>query len=279
MKRSDFPRQFWSLSGVLVGMVLLFALAASAQAPSIEGTYQLISRKLPDGTMLSSPDIMGLCTHTKSHRNFNIVLKDATGKFYSYSVVSTYKLAYTQVAGDHARRLRFVHQPNAKGYGHAVFCAREFTGQEPFLHLVGDHLYVSATEKSCAQHLVEVAQSEECSVSAVQRTRESHIGHYGVIGGHRVHGRQGLYRIETVAEKPTPTEAEERLLIPGLRAGQYLSFFGMHVLTPAVIELLAAEVADKDGACCGTLRSAGETRGDVSSISHWKRPGGDTTSA
>ena len=153
--------------------------------------------------------------------------------------------AYTQVAGDHARRLRFIHQLNAKGYGHAVFCAREFTGQEPFLHLVGDHLYVSATEKGCAQHLVEVAQSEECSVSAVQRTRESHIGHYGVIGGHRVHGRQGLYRIETVAEKPTPTEAEERLLIPGLRSGQYLAFFGMHVLTPAVMELLASRSRTK----------------------------------
>jgi hypothetical protein len=44
MKRYYFPRQFWALSGVLVGMVLLFASAASAQAPSVEGTYQLISR-------------------------------------------------------------------------------------------------------------------------------------------------------------------------------------------------------------------------------------------
>ena len=66
MKRSYFPRQCWALSGVLVVMALLFALAASAQAPSIEGTYQLISRKLPDGTVLKPPDIMGLQTYTKS---------------------------------------------------------------------------------------------------------------------------------------------------------------------------------------------------------------------
>jgi UTP--glucose-1-phosphate uridylyltransferase len=155
--------------------------------------------------------------------------------------------AYAQVAGDHARRLHFVQQPEHRGYGHAVFCARHFTGQESFLHLVGDHLYVSATEKGCAQHLVEVAQAEQCSVSAVQRTRESQIGHYGVIGGHRMHGRPDLYKIETVVEKPTPTEAEERLLIPGLRAGHYLSFFGMHVLTPAVMDLLASEMAAADG--------------------------------
>ena len=75
---------------------MLFALSAAAQIPSIEGTYQLVSRKLPDGTVLKPPDIMGLWTHTKSHRSFNLVLKDATGKFSSRSAVSTYKLTATE---------------------------------------------------------------------------------------------------------------------------------------------------------------------------------------
>ena len=96
MKRYYFPRQCWSLSGVLVVMVLLFAIPASAQAPSIEGTYTFISRKLPDGTMLSPPDLMGLLTYTKSHINANLVRKDATGKFFSISYVSTYKLTATE---------------------------------------------------------------------------------------------------------------------------------------------------------------------------------------
>ena len=96
MKRYYFPRQCWSLSGVLVVMVLLCAIAASAQTPSIEGTYKLISRQLPDGTMLRPPEIIGLCTFTKSHRNFNFVRKDATGKFASRSMVSTYKLTATE---------------------------------------------------------------------------------------------------------------------------------------------------------------------------------------
>jgi len=77
-------------------MVLLFALSASAQAPSIEGTYQLISRKLPDGTVLKPPDTMGLWTFTKTHISFNNIRKDATGKFFSSSVVSTYKLTATE---------------------------------------------------------------------------------------------------------------------------------------------------------------------------------------
>ena len=55
-------------------------------------------------------------------------------------------------------------------------------------------------------------------------------------------GRRGIYRIETVVEKPTPTEAEQRLVVPGMRAGYYLCFFGIHALTPTVIDLLGAEI-------------------------------------
>jgi hypothetical protein len=96
MKRSYFLKPFWSLPGILVGIVLLCAIIASAQAPSIEGTYKLIARQLPDGTILRPPDIMGLWTYTKSHRNFNFVRKDAMGKFRSFSIVSTYTLTATE---------------------------------------------------------------------------------------------------------------------------------------------------------------------------------------
>ncbi|MGA2499761.1 MAG: UTP--glucose-1-phosphate uridylyltransferase, partial [Tepidisphaeraceae bacterium] len=44
--------------------------------------------------------------------------------------------------------------------------------------------------------------------------------------------------VESVLEKPAPTQAEQTLIVPGLRAGHYLCFFGMHVLTPAVMEIL-----------------------------------------
>jgi UTP--glucose-1-phosphate uridylyltransferase len=54
-----------------------------------------------------------------------------------------------------------------------------------------------------------------------------------------VAGKPGLYRVETVREKPTPTEAEQHLIVPGLRSGQYLCFYGMHVLTPAIFEILS----------------------------------------
>ena len=68
----------------------------ASSALSIEGTYRLGSRQFPDGTILKPPDLMGLWTYTKTHRNFNIVRKDATGKFSSRSSVSTYTLTATE---------------------------------------------------------------------------------------------------------------------------------------------------------------------------------------
>ena len=147
--------------------------------------------------------------------------------------------AYRAAADDQSSRIQFVEQTAPRGYGHAVQCAREFVRDKPFLLLVGDHLYVSGTEKRCAQQLVEVAAGENCSVSAVQATHESKLPYYGAVGGRLVAGRKGLYEISQVLEKPTPTEAEQKLIVPGLRAGHYLCFFGMHVLTPAVMDLLA----------------------------------------
>ena len=78
--------------------------------------------------------------------------------------------AYAAAAGGQGGRLRFVEQTSGRGYGHAVVCARECVGDSPFLLLVGDHLYVSGSQKRAAQQLVERAGAENCAVSAVQAT-------------------------------------------------------------------------------------------------------------
>jgi UTP--glucose-1-phosphate uridylyltransferase len=145
---------------------------------------------------------------------------------------------YAQAAGKLAASLRFIPQTEPRGYGHAIWCARQFTGSDPFLHMVGDHLYVSSGGSGSAERLVALAAAEACSVSGVQATREGLLPKFGAVSGRRVSGRSDLYRVDTVMEKPTPTEAEQRLLVPGLRAGYYLCFFGMHVLTPRIMDAL-----------------------------------------
>ena len=148
--------------------------------------------------------------------------------------------AFRAAAGTAASRLELIPQPEPLGYGNAVSVARDFIDDEPFLHCVGDHLYVSDSDRRCGQQLVAVAEAEQCSVSAVQPTRESMLPYFGVIGGRRVPQTKNLYEVDTVLEKPTPTQAEQELIVPGLRAGHYLCFFGMHVLTPVIFDLLDA---------------------------------------
>lgn len=138
-------------------------------------------------------------------------------------------------------KIQFLQQAEPLGYGHALLCARDFVGPDAFLHLVSDHLYLSDKTESCAQQLVAAAQREACSVSAVQPTREGMLPYYGAIGGKGVPGQEKLYQIEKVLEKPTPTIAEQELIVPGLRAGHYLCFFGMHVLTAKIMEILASQ--------------------------------------
>ncbi|MBY0457758.1 MAG: UTP--glucose-1-phosphate uridylyltransferase [Gemmataceae bacterium] len=155
--------------------------------------------------------------------------------------------AYRAAAGPHAARLSFVEQSDPRGYGHAVLLARAFTGGQAFLHLVSDHLYIARGPTRSAKQVADVARAEGCSVSAVQPTRESVLRFYGAVGGRRVAQRPDLYEIQQVLEKPTPSEAEQVLSVPGVRAGFYLCFFGIHVLTPVVMDVLA-ELATQDRA-------------------------------
>jgi len=154
---------------------------------------------------------------------------------------------YRRAAGAYASRLQFVEQKAPLGYGHALYTANEFISGEPFLHLISDHLYISRTQVRCAKQLVEVAAREECSVSAVQSTRESMLPYYGTVGGRLAPKSSGLFEVEVVIEKPTPTEAEQNLIVPGLRAGHYLCFMGLHVLTPAVMDILGRLVRESSG--------------------------------
>ena len=90
---------------------------------------------------------------------------------------------YREAAGDYSRLLVFVEQPSPRGYGEALYRAAPLVGSQAFLHLVSDHLYISRQARRCTQQLVEAARAENCSVSAVQSTRESMLRYYGAIGG------------------------------------------------------------------------------------------------
>jgi UTP--glucose-1-phosphate uridylyltransferase len=178
-------------------------------------------------------------------KSLEIILEEAVGagaEEICIIIAPGDEAAYRTAAGPHASRLHFVTQPEPTGYGRAVLLARDFIAGRPFLHLVSDHHYISRGDVRSAKQVADLARAEGCAVSAVQATRESLLRFYGAVGGRRVAGRPDLYEIERVLEKPTPSEAEQVLAVTGLRAGFYLCFFGIHVLTPALMDILTETV-------------------------------------
>lgn len=156
--------------------------------------------------------------------------------------------SYARAAGPHASRLTFIEQTNPRGYGDAIYRAKDFVGDEPFLHLVSDHVFISHNHRRCARQVVDLANQENCIVSSVQATREHRLPFFGSIGGRPVSNRDDLYEVEKVIEKPTPTQAEQELIVAGLRASHYLCLSAIHVLTPGIMKVLGEQIKGSTGA-------------------------------
>ncbi len=92
----------------------------------------------------------------------------------------------------------FVRQKEPLGNGHAVLCARDVVGNEPFAMLWGDDLVVA--EPPCLRQLLDVYERFEAPVAAVQSFPPQEATKYGVIAGEQVDAR--LWRVRDLVEKP-----------------------------------------------------------------------------
>jgi UTP--glucose-1-phosphate uridylyltransferase len=137
-----------------------------------------------------------------------------------------------------ASRLTIAVQHSPEGYGHAVHCAKDFVGDEPFLLMLGDHIYTSAEERRCAKQALDVYEKYGSSVSAVQQTPSELLHLFGTVCGKRLEECPPTYEIEQIYEKPPVEYAEANLRQTGLLHGMYLCFFGIHVMSPSVFDWL-----------------------------------------
>ncbi len=139
------------------------------------------------------------------------------------------------------RRVTFIIQTNQEGFGHAIYCARESIGSEPFLLMLGDHLYRSNREQSCAQQLIEAYQQHGINLLGLRRTSEDQIANFGTAAGVWIE-EDRLLNVTEFAEKPTVDYARVNLRIPGLPANEYLTVFGQYVIKPKIFEYLEEHI-------------------------------------
>jgi UTP-glucose-1-phosphate uridylyltransferase len=139
------------------------------------------------------------------------------------------------------RHIKFVIQPVQEGFGHAVYCARAALGDEPFLLMLGDHLYRSTSERSCAHQLLTAYQQHGTSIVGLRRTSEDQIANFGTVAGLWIE-KERLLNITEFAEKPNLEYARISLRVPGLAESEYLTIFGEYIIKPQIFNYLEENI-------------------------------------
>ena len=122
----------------------------------------------------------------------------------------------------------FTRQQEPLGLGHAVWCARELIGHEPFALLLPDVLVQH--ERGCLAQMIDAAREvgERANIVAVEEVPPERVDQYGVVG---VGARKGkMFSITGMVEKPTRERAPSNLILTG-----------RYILQPEILDLLAKQ--------------------------------------
>ncbi len=126
----------------------------------------------------------------------------------------------------------YVRQPKPLGDGHAILCAKEIIGDEPFAVLFGDDLVDSKIP--AISQLIKIYEEKHTPVIALERIDKKYSKKYGIIESESSRGR--LHKIKHLVEKPDPAHAPSDLAI-----------IGKYILTPDVWQYLEKAERGKDG--------------------------------
>lgn len=121
--------------------------------------------------------------------------------------------------------IHYIRQKEAKGLGHAIWCARKFIGDDPFAVLLGDDIVVS--EEPCLKQLMHVYERYHSSVVGVQQVAPEEVSKYGVIKPNGNSMDTDVYNIADLVEKPKQEEAPSNLAI-----------MGRYILRPEIFDIL-----------------------------------------
>jgi UTP--glucose-1-phosphate uridylyltransferase len=144
----------------------------------------------------------------------------------------------TNIVLELGKRIEYAYQEKQEGFGHAVYCAKDWVGKEPFIILLGDHINISHTDKSSVQQLIEVYERYQKSIVSVLQTLENLIYRFGTVGANPIPTDLGVFTVTELIEKPTIDYARKHLRVPGLAENEYLCFFGQYILTPGIFDCL-----------------------------------------
>jgi UTP-glucose-1-phosphate uridylyltransferase/mevalonate kinase len=159
----------------------------------------------------------------------------------NYNKLAPHFQEYARHILEIGQRVSFTIQTNQEGFGHAIFCARQAVNDEPFLLMLGDHLYRANGERSCARQLLEGYQQHGANILGLRRTPEDQIANFGTVTGVWIEPDK-LLNVTNFAEKPNLEYARSNLRTPGLDEDEYLTVFGQYILKPKIFDFLQEHI-------------------------------------
>jgi len=159
-----------------------------------------------------------------------------------YNKLSARHKEYHQYLLDLGNRISIIPQDRQEGFGHAVWCTRDWVGNEPFFLMLGDHLYKSNNQISCARQLMDMYEKYQTNIVSVQYTNEDEISKFGTMAGTWRDKEDGVLGLTEFAEKPTIDYARENLRIDDMPPDQYLCIFGQYILNAEIFDYLEQNI-------------------------------------
>lgn len=148
---------------------------------------------------------------------------------------------------DIGKRLHYVYQREKRGFGHAVYQAAQFVGNEPVLLLLGDTLYRSETNKPCALQMIEDYERYNRLMVSIHPIPLAEVSRYGILHGVWEDKDNTILNVTSMVEKPKASYAEEYLAVRNKKGDkEYYSVFGQYVLTPEVFAQLHEDIMQKE---------------------------------
>ena len=145
-----------------------------------------------------------------------------------------------------APRLHYI-DSTPDGFGYAVWCAKDWVGDEPFLLMLGDYVFISNRPESCARQVIDAFDRHgPVAISGMFTVDADTLPRVGVMRGRPLKDQPGLYVSELIVEKPSLERAQQDLVTPGLPAGRWLAHFGNYVFAPAIMDVLDTMVRQDD---------------------------------
>jgi len=128
--------------------------------------------------------------------------------------------------------IHYVRQKEAKGLGHAVLCAKQFVGNEPFAVLLGDDIIDASVP--CLKQMMSVYEDCPGSILGVQEVPQDKVCNYGIVKPKLV--KHNLWQAVDLVEKPATNEAPSRLAV-----------LGRYILQPEIFDILENTQPGKGG--------------------------------